>query len=321
VRGAALACLALVACGKGTAPRVVVPSRPAGAEKLDPVAAAADLRIDVLDGYRLLSQGYDSVYLEAVSRQPKLVLIDVEPGDVVVGDAARAAGVRVLVPGARYQLVSKELEVRVCADGTCALVHDDLSYRVELEGRRGSFPLRATSVFEREGGRWLKVLEHVSYPLPLDAAPAEMSPMALPPSVPEGEDAGRARDLVLSLANVPGFRPPVFDHTRVVSMDGRERRGAAAAELASIPTQVGEETSVSVLALRVELSRGGGAAWAAAQLELRGPRGSLPARATWALEKQDGVFRLAQAHLSIPVPGEHVVSAVYGAPLRSSGPP
>lgn len=294
----AAACSATPMRKKITARAQAVEAAP---ERLEPDAALAELRTSILDGYRLLSQGYDNVYLEGVSREPKLIVIDVEPGDVLVGAYARAAEVRALVAGERFQIASKNLEVNLAADGSCAWAHDDLAYRLIEDGRRASFPLRATSVFERHDGRWQKVLEHVSYAVPGPLASSEGAGPPMAASIPEGEDAARARDLVLSLINVADFRPPVTDRTIVIAADGREQRGAAAAALAAV-------SGARVVALRVELSTTKTVAWVAAQLDV----GGLPARGTWVLERQDGDLRLVQAHVSLAVPGPHLARDVFG---------
>src|SRR5690606_712821 len=47
-------------------------------------------------------------------------------------------------------------------------VFDELSYRVTLQGRIASIPIRQTSVWIRDFDRWVEVVEHWSYARSID---------------------------------------------------------------------------------------------------------------------------------------------------------
>src|SRR5206468_2457550 len=136
----------------------------------------------VRDSYHLLGEGYDSVYLDTLAHDTRLVLIGVGPDDILLGYDAGAAAARRLFGEEEYELVSKDLEVHVAEDGCCAWVHDDLSHRVLRGHRRATIPLRMTAAYERREGRWVKVLEHVSYGIADAEAVARATPVK--PSFP-----------------------------------------------------------------------------------------------------------------------------------------
>jgi hypothetical protein len=284
-----LAVLAPWACGsRAAAPPPVEPAPPEPVEPLDRAAAAEELRVGVLDSYRMLSAGYDNVYLDTLARDEQLVLIGVGPGDRLVGFDARAAAMRDIFGGEGYQLVSKDLRVGVAADGCCAWTQDDLSYRAVRGGRRAFFPLRSTGYYERRDGRWLKLLEHVSYDAPVETlrAMAEPVELELAPVLPEGEAGRLAREAVLAAA----------------------ARGEP--RLPGLTVEVG--------ALRLQLAPGGNVVWAAALVRLRGERGDAGGRGTWILERAPtGELQPVLSHVSIPVEDGALLESAFG----EAGPP
>src|SRR5262249_58669821 len=127
----------LVAAGGTPArpPATQPASRPA-----DVRATADDLRASVLDSDLQLSQGYEGVYLDGLLHDARLVLIDVEPADILVGyDAQNVLAIRRIAAfGAEVdqEVVSKDLHVHIGDDGATGWVDDALSYRIVVGGRR-----------------------------------------------------------------------------------------------------------------------------------------------------------------------------------------
>jgi ketosteroid isomerase-like protein len=310
--------VAVGACGGRPLPKLS-PLPPVGAvaDRIDSAAAAAELRSTILDGYRLLAQGYDNVYLDSVARDDKVVLFDVGPDDVIVGDASKAAALRQLFGGEDYELVSKNLDVRISADGSCAWSHDDLSYRVVRDGRRATIPLRATAVYERRDGRWLKVLDHVSYAVAADeaAARAITATVAFPDASPVGEPGVRLRERVAALVATAPQTPAVAD-AFLLSFDGRELTGPPAGDFPTVRSLFGAEATVDTAGLRVVASATGSVVWAAALLSVQAKGRSFSARATWLLEIRDGELRPVQTHVSVPVPRATLAEAVFGVTVQ-----
>src|SRR5262245_1698174 len=205
----ALAALAaaVAGCGPGNSARV----RDPGTYPDDPARGLArselvdDLRATVLEGYKALSGGYEEAYLDGLARDARLILIDVEPKDVVLGYEPAACRLRRQFPDKKMTLVSKSLEVHLSRDGTVGWTYDEVSYRVEHEGRRVIIPLRATGVYERSEGRWVKMMEHVSYGIPDDeafswaAGGTAPRPAALGDDTPPGDAAANVRQIILAL--------------------------------------------------------------------------------------------------------------------------
>ncbi len=97
------------------------------------------------------------------------------PGDVyIAGDLAHAPSRWPLEidRATQTEARSKRLDIQLAADLTAAWLSDEVSWRIEMCGRTAVIPLRITSLYAREGDRWVPVFEHLSFgwaPAPLDA--------------------------------------------------------------------------------------------------------------------------------------------------------
>lgn len=328
----AIVCAALLALGAcGGKQRAPTARRGGGdlddVERVSRDELEADLRATVLEGYQALSRGYEEQYLDSLDQNARLVLIDVEPGDVVVGYEPVACRLRRQFPDKKMELVSKKLEIELSRSGSVGWTFDDLSYRVTHDGRRAAIPLRATGVYERLQGRWIKVMEHVSYGVPDDEARLLLAARKVPPPLdlgddtPPGSEAAEVRAAVMKL--IEAEKAPTVDDARalVVGSDpDREVRGKDAGNFATVRALYGFDWKVTPTAVRVRVARTGGVAWGAANVDLVSADGELtmPLRATWVLERgDDDVWRAVQTHVSLPVPREILAMRVFGEALTS----
>ncbi len=313
--------LAAACGGKKPPPRSPLDPAQQPAPPPDPEEAAAELAILTREGYRLLAQGYDNVYLDGLAHDARLILIDVGPGELQVGFHDGAAEARRLFDeDDLYELWSKRLSIIVAADGGTAWTHDDLSYRVQRDGREAIIPLRVTALYERRDGRWTKALEHVSYAFSVWSAATRAIPItAKLESETAGEAVGQAvRELIVASLTVPPATPAEPDALAIGIAPEVEVRGAMPSAL-----QLGGSDAVELVALRVEVGRSGTVAWAAGLLRLTAAQGTYDARATWVLERRRDDWRLVQTHLSAPITEELLSAAVFGdvPPAPLSAPP
>jgi hypothetical protein len=303
----------LVACGPRATPGARSPTTVPPASH-DHAADTTDVAALVRESYRFLERGYDNVYLDGLRSDGHLLVFDTAPGEVFVGyDPRLTAARRVFDDEEPYELWGKRLTVTLAADGSAPWTHDDLSQRVRRGNRRAIIPLRATALFERRDGRWMKSLEHVSYALPEEEAAARATP--IPTSIPEESAAGeaaRVRDLLLAHVRGDVSARSLEAGALALGVSAvRELRGAAIAEAPSLAALAGA-TGATPLGLRVVLGETGAVAWAAAVLRVTAPGGAYEVRATWVLEQRAGAWRIVQTHVSAPVPEAIIAARVFG---------
>lgn len=265
-------------------------------------ATADEVRAITLDGYMQLGQGYDSVYLESVARDVRVVTIGVRPGDVLVGfDGPRIIAVHRLFADDPLEVVSKDLEVHLARDASAAWVADDVSYRALRGQRRAFLPLRRTAVYERFEGRWLLVTEHVSYPTP--DAMAARSAVAVPGVTGGGAEGQAVRKRVVNVLAGSDDSPVSLDEGVVsIGPRGERSRGRDVARVATPMAYFVGAGSLEVSGLRIGVSRSGTVAWATATFAIGA--GGPAARATFVLEKRGGLWWIVQTHVSRPVTTE-----------------
>lgn len=227
---------------------------------------------------------------------------------------------------------SKNLAVRVSRDHSTAWIVDEISYRIPHRGRQAAMPLRYTAVFTRDLERWVLVMEHLSYPLSTElvrelAAAGELSEPA--PLEKHGvpslwqivheyiavDAAARARSAVLGPSKSDG-------EERVILLpDPRaELRGAELHSAPNLADLFGPGTQVAPAQMRVFFAPGGRVAWMAGNLALstqvNGAPVTIGLRLTAVLEQDEGaMWRLMQAHVSVPLRKEQLEAQVLGAGL------
>lgn len=322
---------AAAACGRG--PSVKNPQLPGmddpflGGNEPDRAELEADLATTIRESYRAQSGGFEEAYLDGLARDKRLVLIDVGPDDVVIGYDPVACWARRQFSEREVEIVSKALHVGLSADGTVGWSYDELSYRVMHRGRKVIIPLRSTAVYERRAGRWLMVLEHVSYGIPDEDAFADaaagraVTPAALGDFTAPGREAAEVRDILERLiADTDDARVHHVSADEDVVILGsdpdREIRGALVADFATVRALYGYDATVGLGDLRVKSSTTGQVVWAAGNLVVRGTwrdqEAVLPVRATWVVEKRGEAWQVVQMHVSVPVTRAALSERVFG---------
>jgi ketosteroid isomerase-like protein len=289
---------ALAACS-GSNKQTAAPILPHAAET---PATPDDVRAAVLDQYLQLSQGYDSVYLEGLTHDERLMLVGVRPIDLTVGyDATRAVGMFRLFGDEEIEVVSKDLEVHLSHDGTCAWVADDVSYRV-LHGRQRAFlPFKLTAAYERREGRWLLTLMHLSYAVEsgVAATSAPAVEKAAKTAV-ESREADTVRKRIIAVLAGDDSAVSLEDDALVVGPTGQRASGRAVGKLATPEELFPNAGIVEPSGMRVAFSTSGTVAWAIATFNVA----AAPARATFVLEKRGGEWRIVATDVSRPVRGD-----------------
>lgn len=328
----ALTLLALLAAACGAKQKKGIgldPDEIAAVEaKPDRAELADDLEMTIREAYRAISGGYDEAYLDGLSRDARLLMIEVGPHPLIGYDPAVCALRRQYEE--RVEFVSKRLDVHVSQDGTVGWSDDELSYRVYHNGHRSIIPLRATDVFERRAGKWLVVQEHVSYGIPDDEAAAASAkgsaaiPQAFEDYVSPGAGSTEVRDVVERLItdtdDTRAQNVSLGDDAIMIGVDpDRVLSGKALANASTIRALYGYDAKVTAHGLRVKLSSTGTVAWAAANVVVDTTRNeqpvSLQLRATWVLERgadKDHVWRVVQTHVSMPICRDELAMRAFG---------
>lgn len=328
MRWLALVFLVAAACGgKPTPPRPPgIPPDPD--DPNDTRALRDDLEATIRESMIALSNDYDDQYLDGLVRDPRLTLIDVNPRDVVLGFDVAACRIRRLFPDRVHLVDVQDLDVVLGADRSAAWVFAHLSYRVLVDGRRATIPLRSTALFERKEGRWLKLMEHVSYGVSdvralADAAAGKAaSPRDIRDVGVTGPDADEIRRVIeVSLAGGDPALALVSTEAGALLLGSdpvRELRGPEIARVIS-PAGLYAGSTVTPGPIRVELTEKQTVGLAASNLTVGGRGFSLGLRATWVLEKVAGKWRIAQTHVSVPVPRAKLALEVFGEPELDLG--
>lgn len=215
----------------------------------DPVR---ELEIVLLENYLQLSLDNIEAYADSINRERDVMLVGVGPRGTVVGldldlddrDRRPLRGRPRCQAGARggdvcLKVLSKRLDVHVYKDQSAGWLSDEISYRVPIEGRLATIPLRMTAVFVRDIDRWTLVMEHMSYPLPV----ADIVRLARAGQLPRTKkfktrrvgDGGRAKQLATTLlAQLNATAEERAEYReRMERKYSRQRRDQARAEAAS----------------------------------------------------------------------------------------
>lgn len=128
------------------------------------IAMIAELKSEILGSY----ERDESPEIESsmISPQVGTIRIGVGPGDVLVSEELERAPSRWpldVTPATPTEARSKKLELHLAQDASAAWASDEISWRIHACGRTAVVPLRMTSLFARDGDRWVLVFEHLSF--------------------------------------------------------------------------------------------------------------------------------------------------------------
>jgi hypothetical protein len=350
---------ALAACpGRSRGGPAGPPSDPyPGREQQLSALLLRDLEIEVLEGLQLPTFE-TGVPATSVSARVGAVHIGVGPEDVTAGTIGSVDRWPLTVldeVGARLDRPqSKRLEMHLSEDLTTAWVADEISYRlpgcVGQDGRYKVFviPLRMTSLFVRDGERWVPVLEHLSYPQRIaDLVDGAEKPLGV--RMRNGRDP--RPDVNEPMATIKrALEPGLPADERARLFDGgpaalalwpdpaQELRRSAVVSGASL-AHAFDASSIKLESWRLGMSPdpaggvgGGNVAWMAATIKVdaRRARGDavetvvLRLRATFVLERRvvEGALRwqIVQSHVSSPVDDDALLELVVGASARDGKP-
>jgi ketosteroid isomerase-like protein len=320
LRALAVAPLA-AACGAGTGTVVRTPLAPLEGDRAgDRAALLKDLDSSVREAYAAYSGGYQEAYLDSLAHDRSLILIDVRPQAVQVGYSPAAVGLRTLFPGKPVTLVSKRLQMNLSQDCTCAWTFDEVSCRILHEGRRLIVPVRLTQTYERRAGRWLVVLAHGSYALPLgeiDRLATEDDELGergkLGTAVPRDADA-----ILALLQTLPWARKGPL---RVIGpATGQDWQGEAAGPMASPRAWLPDTSVVTTDEIRLRISATAQTAWGAATMTVsHGSAGQptvVPLRVSWVFSRGGGGWTVSQVHASMAVRRDALAEYAFGTVIE-----
>jgi hypothetical protein len=312
------------ACRQST-PAVAPARGSAAAEPADePGDLAAALTGAVLELYGHLGLGNSGAYFDALATDQSIALIGVTADSVVVGRSPRSATrdrrvFRALGP----ELLAKNLEVTLSEDGSVGWVYDEMSYRVSFEERIASIPIRQTSIWVRDFDRWVEVVEHWSYAVPV----ADLRRLAAARKLPaprafaSQQRIAPAREIVRlvgRLHNASGDRSGMFvaGDRALVLMPDAEYRGADVLRAPSLGQLFGDAATVGLRDYRLGLAKNGELAWMVANLVVRTTVNDdaveIGLRGTYLLGSSPEGWRVIQLHISAPVTTAELSRRVFG---------
>src|SRR5690606_25328447 len=141
-----------------------------------------ELEASILENYLQLALGNMEAYADSVARDREVALMGLRPRDLMVGKNLQSrlrAGTRLPSHDRPHRqigtsesepclrLLPKTLQVHLYTDSSVGWISDEASYRIPHEGREAAIPLRVTAVMMRDIDRWVLVMEHTSYGLPV----------------------------------------------------------------------------------------------------------------------------------------------------------
>jgi ketosteroid isomerase-like protein len=320
----------LGACGGSRQP-VAPASEPAEEPALGREGLRRDLEATVLEGYSQLTLGNLDAYREGIAADRQVTLVGVSPRDVVMGRAPRAlARDRRLYRELGPTILSKNLDVHLSRDGSVGWIYDEISYRVPYMGRTASIPIRRTALYVRELDRWLLVMEHESYALPVGEIVDLAARGALEPPRrldrryrrTEGPSSLLLRVIERLQNGSDNYRRQKVsaDHEALLLLPHPEGEiyGADVPASSSVAALFGSGASVSLRDYRVFVSPSISSAWIAANLvittDVRDETVEIGLRATYVLENRDKWgWQVVQTHVSAPLAPAELSRHVFGA--------
>ena len=323
---ATIALAVLAGCPKPQQNEAVsTPSSPTIAPPSDELAS--QLESAALESLSQLSLGNIDAYAEGMRGDRPVVLFGTRAGDNFVGDARESGDIdRRPLADLYPQLLSKNLDTRISKTGAVGWMFDEISFRVPVEGRWASVPIRLTAVFTRDVDRWVLAMDHWSYARPTQVArEAAVATGAM--------DTNRKGNEVNTLISLVGRLENGDKRTRA---EGRSRADGSllllpgpeaefrGEQIGAAPTLLqlfGIKGTVGVRQHRIEVAETGDVAWMAANLVITGGPEPLPLRATYVFEHGERGWQVVQQHVSAPVPGSFFEKLLFGEEPAQVGEP
>lgn len=280
---------------------------------------ARQLESAALESLGQLSLGNLDAYAEGMRSDRDVVLIGARVGDTYVGSARGSSDIdRRPLADLYPQLLSKNLDIQLSDSGGVGWVFDEISYRVPVDGRWASVPVRVTAVFTRDVDRWVLAMDHWSYARPT----ADVLEDALATDKLATDREGSAADALVSLVGrlengdkrARALGRSRADHA-VLLLPGPENElhGDQIAAAPTLPQLFGSTGTVGLRRHRVEVAATGDVAWMAANLVVAGKR-SVPLRATYVFVHGERGWQVVQEHVSAPVPRDFFDELLFGEP-------
>lgn len=284
-----------------------------------------DLEATVIENYSHQSLNNYGAYRDGLARDTPITLIAVTPWGTVMRRSPQALQKRGLFQSRAARLLAKNLELHLSDDGSVGWVFDEISYRIDVEGRVASIPVRQTSVYVRDFDRWVLVLEHLSYPTGIEELRelAARDELAIPQKLDNRYRVAAANELIAMVGKLHNRRPssgapPIADTDSLILMPDRdhELHGADAAQAPSLATLFGPGTTVGLRQFRIGVAKNKQVAWMASNLVVRtvvnGDRVEVGLRGSYLFVKHDDTWRIVQMHLSAPITERDLERRIFG---------
>jgi hypothetical protein len=349
---------AVLACSSKNA---TVTTRVPGAAQPDTVKDAdmvsrdelvRELEAAMLENYLQLALGNMEAYADSVAREREIALMGIRPQDLIVGtNPQERLRARKHLPfhdrphcqiGASesepcLRLLPKTLDVHLYTDDSVGWITDEVSYRVPHEGREAAIPLRLSAVMMRDIDRWVLVMEHTSYGLPVSAIMelARKGELAAPTEFGDyHDDRNRARVFQRELKtflNADAAASKRFletmERTRPVPAEAyflllpgrrREYHGARMFQARSLASLFGPGAVVTIEGYRLSTAPNKRVAWMATRLAVKtddpvsGRTLTIGLRGTFLFAFGNLRWHLVQAHISVPVTEAQIGRRLFG---------
>lgn len=276
-----------------------------------------ELEATVLESYSQLNLDNLEAYTDGIARHRPIVLVGVRPQDTLSGVASGAVSrdPRPLLRQAAA-IFSKNLEIRLSRDGTVGWIYDEISYRVDIEGRVASLPIRITAVYVRDLDRWVLVNEHWSYPLGLSdvIADARMGIGVAPSGIAPGGSESTLPQLLAIARRLPQAdeefrrRALVAEEGALLLLPGptMEFHGSEVAAAPTLGEQFGPGVQIELAEHHIGVARTGSVAWLQGNLRvvtrIHDDPVHIGLRVSHVFEQRPGRgWQVVQTHVSAPV--------------------
>ena len=317
--------LLVASCGSKSSSNSVLPAASEEPADFGLDELRKSLESTVLENYDQLNNGNVEALVDGTAADRRLQIVGVSPDDLVLGRTPRALRQdRRLYKDRNPRILSKNLDVHLSTDGSVGWVYDEISLRVDVEGREASIPIRSTAVYVRDVDRWVMAAEHLSYGLAVRDVFRLAAQGKLVPPARMKLDYGGPREQAAPLIGVAGLfvnsgatnSGVVGDSDTLVLLPGQELEfhNSVAPSLASL---FGVGSTVAVQEFRINVAKTKRVAWMLATLAVQttynGDPISIPLRASFVFEQQsDAEWGTAQAHISVGLQEAQLSEQVFG---------